>query len=77
MHKVSVQQEAVAEATHAGPTAEAPRVRANVRFATLRRSSSTFFIDFRAFMEALEIHEVVSMAQSESEGFVTFTIAYR
>lgn len=63
--KVAVDQDAVAEATKV------------VKIATFRRGAGVFFKDFPIFVENLKIQQVISMCQSESDGHISLTIAYR
>lgn len=62
--KVRVQQEA-----------EMP-VTAGVMLATYRRGAGQFFSQFEDFWKEKNIGKIVSMAQSESDGNITLTIAY-
>lgn len=69
MHKTHVVQEVVG--------VQEPERTGDIRIATFRRGAGIFFRDFQQFMATLKIHEVCYMCQSESDGNITLTIAYR
>lgn len=52
-------------------------VPAEIKFATFRRGVGTFFKEFPEFRAKLQINEVLAMTQSESEGNLTITLAFR
>lgn len=76
MHKVQVEQEAVGLTERANEAGQEP-VPAEIKFATFRRGAGTFFREFPMFRESLRIRQLVGMTQSESDGNLTLTIAYR
>ncbi len=48
-----------------------------VKIITFRRGAGVFFKDFPEFIARHPIGEVVSMCQSESDGSITLSIAYK
>jgi hypothetical protein len=55
---------------------EAQMEMGTVKIATYRRGAGKFFEDMDKFWADKKIKQVISMAQSESEGNITLTIAY-
>jgi hypothetical protein len=77
-HKVRVEQEAVGDQeTKILTDGSAAALPAEIKIATFRRGMGVFFRDFPAFRQSLKIRQLISMCQSESDGNITLTVAYR